>query len=147
MNNANAIEWITRGEVGVSSKTLWAVFMGTPLARGEGWAIPYDPDDFQRCYKLLQWVPEWRSRIREIGNFYPQWEPFAEAWDELSAMWEKCDDFQNRAACRVMYERMKELELEGLRRAEKAGWIKNLRLSEDGKRYTGYETVRIYKHQ
>jgi len=50
-----AMWWIANGHVGMSSKTMWNCLMGNknfPIDH------PYDPDDFSRCYKLLQVVPE-----------------------------------------------------------------------------------------
>ena len=48
-----AMWWIANGETGMSSKTMWNCLIGNsnfPINH------PYDPDDFSRCYKLLQGI-------------------------------------------------------------------------------------------
>jgi hypothetical protein len=75
--------------------------------------IPYDPDDFGRCYRLLKVMPSWRERLAEVAAVCPQWAPFVEAWGELTALYE--DELENgpvtkgvRMAPRL-YARMREL--------------------------------------
>ena len=62
--------WIAHGEVGASSRTMWDCFMGHtnfPINH------PYDPDDFKRCYKLLQAIPEWKNDLERL-------KPLSKAW-------------------------------------------------------------------
>lgn len=85
-------EWIIEGEVGTSSKTIWAVMMGivkTPKSCGGNYDTPRDPDDFSRCYKLLKLFPQWESRIDEVGVMFPKWQPFCREWDKLTKMFEQ----------------------------------------------------------
>jgi len=64
--------WIANGETGTSSKTMWNCLIGNSNFSVDH---PYDPDDFSRCYKLLQTVPEWNNLV--------------ENWDKLTEMFEK----------------------------------------------------------
>jgi len=80
-----AMWWIANGEIGLSSKAMWNYFMGIKAACEH----PYDPDDFKRCYKLLEAVPEWKSRVPELKNLSRQWANLAANWDKLTAMYEE----------------------------------------------------------
>jgi hypothetical protein len=95
--------WIARGETGSSSKTMWRYFM-------DGYRIdpshPYDPDDFKRCYKLLEAVPEWKSRVHELAVLSPQWQKLSENWDKLNEYY--LDQVKNKKA-NGMYEFMNKL--------------------------------------
>jgi len=82
-------EWILSSDTGISSKTIWAVMMGAITGR-EHWGafdIPHDPDDFGRCYRLLQHIPEWRSRLNEVVEIFPIWGPMVREWDKLTLMY------------------------------------------------------------
>lgn len=81
-----ALWWIANGHVGMSSKTMWNHFMGN-----KDFEInhPYDPDDFSRCYKLLEAVPEWKERILELGLLSIPWKNLSENWEKLTEMYEK----------------------------------------------------------
>jgi hypothetical protein len=83
-----AMWWIANGHVGNSSKTMWNCFMGNsrfPINH------PYDPDDFSRCYKLLQAVPEWKSKryMNMLSKLSTPWENLVENWDKLTQMYEQ----------------------------------------------------------
>lgn len=78
--------WVQNGETGQSSKTMWGFFMGeTPEIINH----PHDPDDFQRCYKLLQAVPEWKRRMDELRILSPTWNALVDNWSKLTEMWEE----------------------------------------------------------
>lgn len=82
--------WITHGEVGLSSKTIWLFFTNTknnsidPMHN-----YPHDPDDFKRCYQLLQLIPEWRGRLHEMRYLSTPWSNLIQHWDMLSDMFER----------------------------------------------------------
>ena len=81
-----ALWWIANGEVGMSSKTMWNCFMGTkeyPIN------YPYDPDDFKRCYKLLQAIPEWKAELHKLKLLSPKWSNLVDNWDTLTEMYER----------------------------------------------------------
>ena len=108
--------WIIRGNVGQSSKAIWAHFaLGCSV---DFWPIPSDPSDFLRCYWLLKLAPAWESRLGELGARYEPWKTLAAHWGELKTMllraWPKsCEsgEYENEEPARDMYLRMKELGL------------------------------------
>ena len=108
--------WIVRGNIGLSSKAIWAHFtLGCSVGFG---AAPSDPSDFLRCYWLLKLAPAWRARIFELGERYSSWIKLVSHWGELEAMlleaWPKsCEsgEYENEPPARKMYARMKELGL------------------------------------
>ena len=77
-----ACTWIVGRDTGLASITLWAVMMGVEPACP---SIPYDLADFGRCYRLLAIIPEWRPRLAEVAERYPDWRPIIENW----AKWEE----------------------------------------------------------
>lgn len=81
-----AMWWIANGRIGLSSKTMWLCFMNQKIERI---SHPYDPDDFSRCYALLEAVPEWRERILELGKLSKEWKKLSENWDKLTEMFEQ----------------------------------------------------------
>lgn len=82
----NAEAWMVSGDTGTSSITIWSVMRGVTPRHAD---IPYDPDDFGRCYRLLKVMPSWRARLGEVADRYPKWRPFVDAWDELTALYEE----------------------------------------------------------
>jgi hypothetical protein len=100
--------WWQQGERGISSETLLMLTTSRherPYMEAKRMDHPYDPDDFRRCYLLLQAVPELRSRFHRVKPT-PVWTDLVEHWDELTAMLE--EQLRTRKA-NGMYERMKEL--------------------------------------
>ncbi|WKW45497.1 hypothetical protein P3875_06810 [Myroides sp. JBRI-B21084] len=108
-------EWIVFGEVGMSSKTMWAVVSNTinpnniKKFRAE---IPYDADDFSRCYKLWKDCKLSDSDLLKIKETYPIWQPFIDNWYELVRRYESNEK---------MYKYMSNLVEKG---RLNAGWIK-----------------------
>lgn len=123
-------QWIVEGEVGVSSKTIWAVMMGvaktTRQCRSFDYDTPKDPDDFKRCHKLILTVPQWRGRLPEVASVFPKWIPFIRGWDKLEAMlrdWQINVAMYRKLPCKEqkdfhfddgMYEFMQELNHEAM---------------------------------
>ena len=102
-----AMWWITNGHVGMSSKTMWQHFMNQPVVRLNH---PYDPDDFSRCYKLLEAVPEWKPRILELTVRSNAWKNLAENWDKLTQMFEENERNDWKTSKKIgMYEFMQTL--------------------------------------
>lgn len=79
--------WLQNGERGTSSETIWGRMMGTIIAKRED--IPYDSDDFSRCYKLLQAVPEWRAKMGVMRDVSENWSRLVDNWDKLTDMYER----------------------------------------------------------
>ena len=102
----NKKKWLEQGEHGVSSKTIYSVLSRQPLISPNRYSHPLDPDDFRRCYLLLQFVPSWRARISEMGSVSTTWAALAENWDKLTKILE--DKIKNRKPNK-MYQFMKSL--------------------------------------
>ena len=81
-----AIWWLNNGKVGMSSKTMWNKFLNN---QDYDISHPYDPDDFSRCYDLLQDIPEWKSRISELKDLSIAWSNLVDNWDKLTEMFEQ----------------------------------------------------------
>lgn len=82
------IAWLRGGERGISSNAIAEQLAGLPRGTMNGrvggvqdW--PRDPDDFRRCWLLLNQVPGYRDRIAEMGSRSPEWAALAACWPEL----------------------------------------------------------------
>lgn len=108
-----ARRWLRGTDTGMSSLTLFcALAEGDVLAEARSKmrfspSIPYDPDDFGRCHRLLEAVPEWRGRLHEVAAKHQQWAKLVEAWPELTALY--LEELPTGRAPRL-YARMNELE-------------------------------------
>lgn len=82
------IAWVVGDDMGMSSRTLWTVIMGYPVDKHP--EIPYDPDDFGRCYRLLKLVPKSQHKkiLKAAAKAYPKWKSFARDWDKMTELWE-----------------------------------------------------------
>lgn len=99
--NTRALWWIINGETGLSSKTIWSAMMGVECQRQY---LPSDPDDFRRCYILLQVVQEWKPRLSELNKL-------GKGFENLSTNWDKLSDMLINTQGTEMYHFMKELGL------------------------------------
>lgn len=67
---------------------------------------PLDPDDFGRCVRLLEAVPEFRPHLAAMASVSPAWKALVEHWDELEAL------YRERLPSRwmpILYARMQRL--------------------------------------
>lgn len=78
-------EWIVKGRVGISSKTMWAVLQGIEYTGDK----PYDPDDFSRCYEFVKQCNITEQDLKKISITLPYWEPYIENWQKLTEMYEQ----------------------------------------------------------
>jgi hypothetical protein len=104
-----AMWWIANGHIGNSSKTMWLCFMNQ---KDNQINHPYDPDDFSRCYKLLEAVPEWKekSNLSKLRKLSPAWNNLVDNWDKLTEMFEQNRKDQWKNAHKIgMYEFMQTL--------------------------------------
>ena len=85
-SNAKAMWWVANGQVGMSSKTMFNCLIGNSDFHNHH---PYDPDDFSRCYTLLEAVPEWKRRLHELKKLSGEWCNLVNNWDELTRMYEQ----------------------------------------------------------
>lgn len=104
-DEGDARAWIKNGDTGVSSETIWSALTGWPVRRH---GIPYDPSDFGRCYRLLKIMPGWRERLPEVALKHPDWKPFVDVWDELTALYEE-EVPHHKGRAPKLYRRMQDL--------------------------------------
>ena len=81
--------WWANWDKGVSSMTMAYLLRGTPprWQPPQHQDIPHDADDFGRCVRLLDAVPDLRPDLPQLAEKMPEWQPIAEAWDELEVMY------------------------------------------------------------
>ncbi|MCF8219798.1 MAG: hypothetical protein K9J21_12565 [Bacteroidales bacterium] len=80
-------EWIIYGQVGISSKTMWAALKGIKIEPTYG-DKPYDPGDFSRCYRLAKQCELSKQDLSIITEKLPYWQPYIDNWDKLCKMYE-----------------------------------------------------------
>lgn len=82
---ARVMLWLVRGEVGTSSKQMafWLAF-GTRTSNIV--SHPSDPDDMDRCLKLLNAVPELRERLPLMADVSKEWAALVARWDEIESL-------------------------------------------------------------
>jgi hypothetical protein len=84
-------DWPHCGDTGLSSSTIWCVMTGQVAMPGRSrfdvGDTPADPDDFGRCFRLLERFPGWKARMPEVAAKYPAWAGLVAAWDELEALY------------------------------------------------------------
>ncbi len=49
---------------------------------------PRDPGSFGRCVALLEQMPEWRLRMKEMGAYGEEWARLVEHWSELAELYQ-----------------------------------------------------------
>ena len=106
--------WLANGERGISSEAIVSQLTGSQV--GRRWAggdHPYDPDDFQRCERLLRAYPLARLAFPTMKSRSDVWSRLVDAWDELVALGEEeapgIFDGRRSATAPRMYDRMREL--------------------------------------
>ena len=82
--------WLKNGERGISSETIFHFISGNPIRYGKGMSHPCDPDDFRRCYLLIEkTIPEWKPFLWKMKLVSPVWEKIVDNWDKLVQMLEE----------------------------------------------------------
>lgn len=81
---AAILSWLAVGETGESSKAIAFKMIGQGYSRGFP-THPRDPDDLNRCLKLLEAVPQIRPRLTEMREVSPEWAALVDQWDEIEA--------------------------------------------------------------
>ena len=77
-----AVEWLKKGERGISSESIFEAMTGLPIGEW-GHAAPRDPADVRRCRLLLESVPEWNHRFLEMADKSESWAAIVPLWVEL----------------------------------------------------------------
>lgn len=108
-SNISPQEWLDGRDTGTSSLSIFSAINGYPLS-AEQFDIPHDPDDFGRCYRLLNLVPSYRMQLSKVSAECPAWKPFVDAWDELASLYEE-ESPSGRAP--NLYSRMMDCERAG----------------------------------
>lgn len=75
--------WLESDDTGLSSKYMASVLSGQFCA---DFAYPRDPDDFGRCVRLIEAVPELAPKIAEMKGKGPMWDAVVENWERWVAM-------------------------------------------------------------
>lgn len=80
------VSWLAGGEVGASSKcmAMWLAF-GERVRSGFE-EYPHDPDDMNRCLKLLRHAPELRESLSDMAKLGKVWAALVARWEEIEAM-------------------------------------------------------------
>ncbi len=101
-------EWLASWDTGASSKTIYNFMMhgGNGTRPRYEVAVPHDPADFGRCYRLLKAFPTWRARLDELAVALEAWRPLVDAWPELERLFE---EESPSGTCPKLFERIKEL--------------------------------------
>ena len=102
------LKWFVQGETGISSEALASAVCD--IEPDKTWAKfgnhPGDPDDFKRCVKFLDAVPEARQHMGKVAKLSKVWARLVEHWDELESLFR--EEYPTKSAPRL-YERMKQL--------------------------------------
>lgn len=108
--NLDFVNWLANGERGLSSNTIATKLSGIDC-RWDGYgktfySHPSDPADFKRCMKLLNQVPEFRTKLHEMKEVSDVWSKLVDNWDEFERLYyEECET----GSCPKLYDRMKEI--------------------------------------
>jgi len=97
------LQWLATGETGISSEAI--AFQMAGIENRRKWHThPIDPSDFKRCLKLINRIPEIRSRLDEMHPLSIEWNALVENWKEVedcfmeeAAEWLTVEDSQKRA--------------------------------------------------
>jgi len=76
------LQWLATGETGVSSRAIAFQMCGIEK-ENLFYTYPFDPDDFKRCLKLINLIPEIRPRLDEMRPISIEWDAIIEHWREV----------------------------------------------------------------
>ncbi len=88
----NALWWSLKGEHGSSSRCIFNELskgIGLPQIGNQTNSVPYDPDDFRRCYLLLEAVPQWKSKLDDLRKISPIWSKLVDHWPRMTELLEQ----------------------------------------------------------
>jgi len=75
-----------RGGKGASSEAIWGQMMNDKSSYP---SYPLDSGDFGRCYCLLELIPEWKPRMREMWMKGKEWANLVDNWSHLTQLYEE----------------------------------------------------------
>lgn len=64
-----ALFWALSGDTGASSEAIAAHMTYNPINARFGFQAPSDADDRGRCIRLLELIPEWIPRLKEMVKY------------------------------------------------------------------------------
>jgi hypothetical protein len=104
-------EWFGSGDTGLSSETI-ALWLSARVKNGWGPHTPSDPSDLGRCLRLLERIPEWKTRMAEMAECSEGWARMMIYWDEIAASMadEVGIDWSKGRSAPKTYEMMKQRE-------------------------------------
>lgn len=116
----NLNEWMVFGNVGVSSKTMWAAITGAVTEGKKGWTfdVPHDPSDFSRCLEFYEQCNLTTNDLQKVKKVFKWWAPFVDNWEKMVALWN--EELPTGSAPKL-YKYMQELEDES---RILDGWVK-----------------------
>jgi hypothetical protein len=77
---SQVLDWLANGRVGLSSKTMAMIALGSPPKRID---YPHDPDDLNRCLLLLEAAPGVRDVFPQIAAASKVWAALIANWSEI----------------------------------------------------------------
>lgn len=106
------LRWFANGEIGTSSACM-ALVASTGEMPDDLWRRdhPRDPDDLNRCIRLVACVPEVRQQFSRLAEVSPEWAAVIAHWDELVELFhgEAGPNWSNARRAPRTYDRMQEL--------------------------------------
>lgn len=76
------IKWLATGSTGSSSEAM-AFWLAFGQKTCDNYAHPHDPDDLDRCLRLLDTVPELRQRLHHMSEVSPYWGALLNNWGAI----------------------------------------------------------------
>jgi len=120
-------QWIATGEVGVSSKTMWAAITrsGSSDRKTRNWDVPHDPDDFSRCISFVRECSITPEQLQMVKSSFKWWAPIIDNWDELVSLW---DEESPNGKCPKLYNKLRDYKnevmvLSGFKEVHPGSWI------------------------
>lgn len=95
MNIQKLHEWIVNHHTGISSRTMWTGLMDVepaPQSPIISFDVPYDVDDFSRCYDLVKFCEVDPDKdFPKILARFPFYAPIVRNWNKLITLYEAKD--------------------------------------------------------
>lgn len=98
--------WLTNGEHGTSSKTMYNHLTDGVKMNLDWQSTTSDPSDFRRCHLLLEAVPQYRNKLDKMKPISRTWSNLVDNWAKLTEM--LLEQMRTKKA-NGMYELMKKL--------------------------------------
>jgi len=81
-----AVDWRRTGEYGPAANAIYRFMTSGKTDRKD---VPTDVGELCRCLLLLRRIPEWTDRMGEMRVVSRQWKQFANAWPDLTRLFNK----------------------------------------------------------